>query len=359
MGWESSLESCRLVNEEVRDRLGGLHSADCLLRSVDFTAVEVLQREGRWDDAGSLLAAEARALEAAGAELLVLCTNTMHKCADAIVAAIARMTKPDQPIRYIVDTSADLDVVGGNAKVSKAGRNITSFAVRSAPNLANAFADIDLARVISHETVLTRMSAPAAGSKTSAFPTEIWPAETWNDKRRALYFNNEGVEIIHQPNAHTDSDSIVFFRKSDVIVAGNIIDTDHFPMIDLARGGSVKGEIDALNRVIELAIPPGPFVGLPNGSNATDPQQGGTDIIAGHGRIFRQIDAVNYRDMIVVIRDIVQDMIGRKMTLEQVKAADPAKAYKTEYGTTAGPQSTDVFVETVYKSLTGAKAAAN
>src|SRR5207248_7614961 len=128
-----------------------------------------------------------------------------------IIAAIARVTKPDQPIRYIVNTSADLDVVGGNAKVAKAGRNITSFAVRSAQNRANAFADIDLARVISHETVLTRMSAPATGSKTSPFATEIWPSETWNDRRRALYFNNEGVEIIHQPNAHTDSDSSVSF----------------------------------------------------------------------------------------------------------------------------------------------------
>jgi aspartate racemase len=100
MSWESSIEYYRLVNEAVRDRLGGLHSADCLLRSVDFAAVEVLQREGRWDDAGALLAAEARALEAAGAELLVLCTNTMHKCADTIVAAIGI------PFVHIADTTA-------------------------------------------------------------------------------------------------------------------------------------------------------------------------------------------------------------------------------------------------------------
>ena len=101
MSWESSSEYYRFVNEEVRDRLGGLHSADCLLRSVDFAPVEELQRAGRWDEAGGLLAAEAAALQAAGAELLVLCTNTMHKLADRIEGAI------EIPFVHIADTTAD------------------------------------------------------------------------------------------------------------------------------------------------------------------------------------------------------------------------------------------------------------
>src|ERR687895_199770 len=84
MSWESSAEYYRFVNEAVRDRLGGLHSADCLLRSVDFAGIEELQRTARWDEAGERLAAEAAALVAAGAELLVLCTNTMHRLAGAI-----------------------------------------------------------------------------------------------------------------------------------------------------------------------------------------------------------------------------------------------------------------------------------
>ena len=88
MSWESSAEYYRLINEATRDRLGGLHSADCLLRSVDFVEIEQLQRSGDWAQAGALLAAEAATLAAAGAELLVLCTNTMHKVADAITAAI-------------------------------------------------------------------------------------------------------------------------------------------------------------------------------------------------------------------------------------------------------------------------------
>jgi aspartate racemase len=100
MSWESTVEYYRFVNEAVRDRLGGLHSADCLLRSVDFAGIEELQRTGRWDEAGEVLASEARALVAAGAELIVLCTNTMHKVADRITAAI------DVPFVHIADTTA-------------------------------------------------------------------------------------------------------------------------------------------------------------------------------------------------------------------------------------------------------------
>jgi glyoxylase-like metal-dependent hydrolase (beta-lactamase superfamily II) len=264
-----------------------------------------------------------------------------------VIAAVAKLT--DQPIRYIIDTSADPDVVGGNAKLAAAGRNITSFAV--GPNRTTIVGiDLDAARVLSHENVLTRMRMTGPGG-TSPFPSETWPNETFGERRRTMYVNDEGIEIIKLPAAHTDADTLVFFRKSDVIVAGNIIDADRFPAIDVARGGSLKGEIEALNRVIEMAIPPGPFVGLPGGPNATARLQGGTDVLPGHGRIFRQIDVVNYRDMLVVISDIVQDMIGRNMTLDQIKAADPAKPYKARYGATSGSWTTNDFVEAVYKSL--------
>jgi aspartate racemase len=101
MSWESSSEYYRLLNEEVRERCGGLHSADCVLRSVDFAEIERLQREGRWEEAGNRLADEARALVAAGAQLLVLCTNTMHKVADTIAAAV------DVPFVHIADATAE------------------------------------------------------------------------------------------------------------------------------------------------------------------------------------------------------------------------------------------------------------
>ena len=280
---------------------------------------------------------------------VVLVNAGTADAADAVVAAIAKLT--NQPVRYIIDTSADADVVGGNGKIARAGRNISSVAGRGGNRTTIVGSDLDIARVLSHENVVTRMSAPSAQGQTLSFATDALPSESFSERRRAMYFNDEGIEILHQPAAHTDGDTIVFFRKSDVVVAGNIVDTDRFPVIDLARGGSVSGEIGALNRLIELAIPPGPFVGLPNGPSASATLQGGTDVLPGHGRIYRQIDVVNYRDMVVIIRDIVQDLIDRKMTLDQIKAADPAKPYKARYGATSGPWTTNDFVEAVYRSL--------
>jgi aspartate racemase len=111
MSWESSAEYYRFVNEAVRERLGGLHSADCVLRSVDFAEVEELQRTGRWGEAAELLAGEARALAAAGAELLVLCTNTMHKVADSVAGAVG------VPFVHIADTTAEAVRESGLATV--------------------------------------------------------------------------------------------------------------------------------------------------------------------------------------------------------------------------------------------------
>lgn len=285
---------------------------------------------------------------------VVLVNAGAAEASGEVVAAVAKLT--NQPIRYIIDTSADPDVVGGNGTIARAGRNITSFAVgRAVGRTTIVGSDADAARVLSHENVLTRMSEPPGQGRTPPFPIDMWPSEVFFERRRSMYFNGEGIEILHQPAAHTDGDTIVFFRKSDVIVAGSIIDTNRFPVIDLARGGSLTGEIEALNRIIEMAIPPGPFVGLPNGPNASATQQGGTDVLPGHGRIYRQIDVVNYRDMVVIIRDIVQDMIDRKMTFDQIKAADPAKPYTAQYGATSGTWTTNDFVEAVYKSLTNAK----
>jgi cyclase len=275
----------------------------------------------------------------------VILVNAGTAAASGSVLAAVR-TLSDQPIRYIINTSADPDVVGGNDALARAGRNISSFAGGS-NRITILGTDLDIARVLSHENILRRLRLQLA-------PSELWPSETFEERRRTMYFNDEGIEILHQPAAHSDGDTIVFFRKSDVIVAGHIIDTTRFPVIDLARGGSINGEIDALNRVIELAIPPGPFIGLPAGPTASARQQGGTEVLTGRGRIYRQIDVVNYRDMVVIVRDIVQDMINRKMTLDQIKAADPAKPYTAQYGATSGPWTTSDFVDAIYRSLTNA-----
>lgn len=119
MSWESSAEYYRFVNEAVRERLGGLHSADCVLRSLDFADVEELQRSGRWREAAELLAAEARGLVDGGAELLVLCTNTMHKVADAVADAVP------VPFVHIADTTADAVRAAGLSTVGLLGTAYT------------------------------------------------------------------------------------------------------------------------------------------------------------------------------------------------------------------------------------------
>lgn len=277
---------------------------------------------------------------------VVLVNAGTVEAASDVLAAVTKLTNPTQPIRYIINTSADLDVVGGNSKLAAAGRAITAAVSKPARTTS------DQAAMVSHEAVLARLSDPPANGKKPLVPSESWPSEAFYGKRRVMYFNNEGIEIIHQPAAHTDGDALVFFRKSDVIVTGNIIDADRFPEIDLARGGSIQGEIDALNRIIEMAIPPSPYF---NQSIVTDAIPGGTAVLPGRGRVLRQIDVVHYRDMLVIIRDTVQDLIDEQKTLAQIKSADPAKAYKTRYGSTTGTWTTDMFIEAVYNSLTSGK----
>jgi cyclase len=249
--------------------------------------------------------------------------------ADRVLAAIQKIT--DQTISLIINTSPDGDHVGGNARLGKAGRNIFG----ATPGETTA--------IFASEKVLLRMSAPTG--QVSPFPSETWPTDTFAEPRKDLYFNKEGVQIIQVPAGQSDADSIVFFRASDVVVAGKVIDATRFPVIDVTKGGSVQGEIDGLNRVIDLAIRPVPFVF----------DGGGTYVVPGRGRVYDKIDVVEYRDMMVVIRDVIQDMIRRGMTLTQVKAAAPAKAYERQFGANTGPWTTDNFIEAVYQNLTATK----
>jgi glyoxylase-like metal-dependent hydrolase (beta-lactamase superfamily II) len=253
--------------------------------------------------------------------------------ADALVAAIKKITP--QPIRYVIDTSDDGEHVGGNEKVAKAGRTLFQTNNQLGEGMTNGGA----AAILSAEKVLSRMSAPTG--KTPPYPTAAWPTETYDQKRKYMYLNGEGIEVLHLPSAHTDGDSIVFFRRSDVVVAGDILDLTRFPMIDVARGGGIQGEIDALNRLVELAIPSVPLL-----SN-----EGGTYVVPGHGYLSDQLDVVEYRDMVTIIRDRVQDAIKKGMTLDQIKAAAPTAGYNARFGATSGPWTTSQFVEAVYESL--------
>ena len=252
--------------------------------------------------------------------------------ADAVVATIRKVTK--QPIRYVINTSSDPDHVGGNAVVAKAGQ--TLFTQGGGAGIGADFLGGG-ASILSVEQVLTRMSA----GKPFPFPVEAWPTETFNQRRKYMYLNDEGIEIFHEPAAHTDGDAIVFFRRSDVVVAGDIFDTRRFPVIDTAKGGTIHGEIAALQKVVDTAIPSVPIVS----------REAGTLVIPGHGRICDQLDVVDYRDMVTIIRDRVRDLMKQGLTLQQVKAAAPARGYMRRYGSDAGSWTTDDFVEAVYRSM--------
>lgn len=253
--------------------------------------------------------------------------------AEEIIAAIKKLTS--QPIRYIINTGAGADHVGGNAKVAQAGRTI--FVVGNA--LATAMTNNGGASILANENVLRRMSAPTG--EVSPYPSAAWPTETFETGRKYMYMNREGIEVLHQPGAHSDADSFVVFRRSDVVVAGDVLDTRRFPTIDLVRGGSVQGEIAALNRLVALAIPSIPLVW----------QEGGTYVIPGHGRLSDQTDVVEYRDMVTIVRDRVQAMVRTGMTLAQVQAARPAQGYTSRYGSESSSAAA-TFVEAVYVSLT-------
>jgi glyoxylase-like metal-dependent hydrolase (beta-lactamase superfamily II) len=246
--------------------------------------------------------------------------------------AIISSPPPTRPIRYIINTSAASDHTGGNAKLVAAGTGLRG------GQLGGAAANVEGAPVIAHENVLTRMSAPAG--KQAPTPQAAWPTVSYFDDFLKLpaYFNGDPVIVYHAPAANTDGDSIVFFRRSDVISAGDLFSTVSYPVIDVAKGGSIEGVIRGLNNILDLAF-------------AEYRSQGGTWIVPSHGRLSDTADVASYRNMVVMIRDRVQDLIDKGMTLPQVKAARPSMDFDGRYGSTTGAWTTDMFIEAVYRSL--------
>ena len=249
--------------------------------------------------------------------ILVVDTGTEAEAAK-VAAALRKLS--DKPVRWVVNTSGDPDHTGGNEALPRLAGGAESTG-GSRP------------RMVAHQNVLNRMSAAPTGSQPPV-PDGLWPNDEYFTPTKDFSFNGEAVVVYHVPGAHTDGDSMVHFRRSDVLATGDVFTPGRYPVIDLERGGSVQGVIDAVNQILRITVP-------------LKYQEAGTYVIPGHGRLCDEADVVEFRDMLTIVRDRVRDMISKGMTLEQVKAARPTRDYDTEYDAKAAP----VFLEAVYKSL--------
>jgi len=241
---------------------------------------------------------------------------------DKVLESIRTVSKAQ--VTYIVNTNDRSDHVGGNANFARMGRPL-------------AIARAAQARVfiVGFSSILERMSDRNAAPPV---PEQAWPNDTYSGAQKNLSFNGDGIQIFHQ-SATTDGDSIVLFRRADVIAAGDIFDPTEYPIIDLKSGGSFAGVLEGLNRLRQMAIP-------------ADHMEGGTMIVPGHGRLSDVGDLDIYHQMVTIVRDRLQDMIKGGMTLEQVKAARPTRDYDPLYGHDTGSWTTDMFIEAAYRSLT-------
>jgi cyclase len=286
----------------------------------DNSAVQLLHVQGR---VHMLVGAGANITIQLGDNAVVLVDSGLPEMSPQVLAAIRLLSQ--KPIEFIINTSGDADHTGGNHNLSQAGHFISGMA-----------GETPGASIVSQIAVLDRMTA-ANGSKDTASRQELWPTDTYDTDQWTL-FNDEAIVLEHPHAAHTDGDSLVFFRRSDVISTGDVFTPDRYPMIDLAKGGSIQGEIDALNRLLDLMVP-------------RADEEGGTYVIPGHGRICDRAAVSNYRDMVTIIGDRIADSVKRGLSLEQVKASQPTLDYDGIYGADSGPWTTDMFIAAVYKDL--------
>jgi glyoxylase-like metal-dependent hydrolase (beta-lactamase superfamily II) len=249
-----------------------------------------------------------------GGDGVLVVDSGRRETGEQVLAAIRELS--DAPIRWMVNTHAHEDHTGGNETLSQAGVTLNG----------------NPAGIIAHEEVPARMVEADR-------PVTEWPLNTFFEEWRDFYFNGEAIFLYHHPRGHTDGDIVVYFRGSDVLVSGDLFITTTYPVIDRAYGGGIDGFVAGMNNMLDIAVP-------------AWLQEGGTYVIPGHGRAGDEADIIEYRDMVVIIRDRIRDMIAKGMTLDQVRAAEPSLDYDLRYGRDSGPWTTDMFIEAVYADLT-------
>jgi glyoxylase-like metal-dependent hydrolase (beta-lactamase superfamily II) len=227
-----------------------------------------------------------------------------------------------KPIVGIINTSFDADHMGGNISVAAAGRSHVGVQPLEA-------------WIMAHE------KAPSHVPKSAPLPLAAGPTEAYEgDSFKLNFFNGEGVVLWHMPAAHTDGDTIVQFRESEVLAAGDVLNMTSYPVIDTDKGGTIDGVVKALNWILDVAV-------------VEHMMEGGTLVVPGHGRLTDSADVAYYRDMVTIMRDRVRNAVKKGMTLQQIKAAKITRDYDGRFGKTA--YTPDMFIEAVFKSCSCAK----
>ncbi len=253
----------------------------------------------------------------------------------ALVPQVAEMLRPlsRRPIRYVINTHADAAHIGGDEAILQLGSTPAALANMRRMGIAAGGTGGGGLMILGHENVLNRIT----DRTQPAIPGATITSEYYQPSKD-FFVNGDAVVVYHAPNAHTDGDSIVYFRRADVISTGDLFTPGRFPEIDLERGGSIQGLINAVNHIIQLTVP-------------AAYQERGTYVVPGHGRLCDEADVVEFREMITIVRDRVQDLIRQGKTLAEVQAARPTLDYDTTYGGPRGGPTAEAFVATVFQSL--------
>jgi glyoxylase-like metal-dependent hydrolase (beta-lactamase superfamily II) len=271
-----------------------------------------------------------------GEEVLTVVDPGKAELADKVLAAI-RTLSPN-PVAFIINTSMDEDHLGGNSVIARAGnKDLAGAAGDRTGEVAGQTREG--ASIIAYISVLRRMTQAGIAA---TFPKASWPTDTYDTSNWKI-FNDEPIVIYHAPSAHTDGDSLVFFRRSDVVSTGEVFVPSRYPVIDERQGGTIDGIIDALTTMIDDILVP------------RENEEGGTYVIPGRGRVCDRTDVSNYRDMLAIVRARIAKLVSKGETLEEVKAARPTFGFDGLYGAQGGSWTTDQFVEAVYHNLTRSK----